>query len=43
MVRVADVLAEGETWLAKTGSVAGLCGYDIELSSFTQGDNWEKQ
>ena len=43
MVRVIDVLAEGEAWLARTGGFGGLSGCDIVLSGPTQGENWDKQ
>ena len=43
MVRVIDVLAEGEAWLARTGGIGGFSGSDIVLSGPTQGDNWDKQ
>ena len=43
VVRVIDVLAEGEAWLARTGGVGGLSGSDIVLSGPTQGENWDKQ
>ena len=35
--RVTDVLAEGEAWLTRTDSEAGLSGSDIVLSGHTQG------
>ena len=41
--RVTDVLAEGEAWLARTGSEAGLSGSDIVLSGPTQGEDWDQQ
>ena len=41
--RVIDVLAEGEAWLARTNSEAGLSGSDIVLSGPTQGDDWNQQ
>ena len=37
-VRVADVLAEGETWLNRTGGISGLSGSDIVLSGPTEGE-----
>ena len=43
MVRVIDVLAEGEAWLARTGGIGGFSGSDIVLSGPTQGENWDKQ
>ena len=42
VVRVIDVLAEGQAWLARTGGVGGLSG-DIVLSCPTQGEDWNKQ
>ena len=42
-IRVFDVIAEGEAWLARTGSGAGLSGYDIVLSGPTQGEDWDQQ
>ena len=41
--RVTDVVAEGEAWLARTGSEAGLSGSDIVLSGPTQGEDWDQQ
>ena len=41
--RVTAVLAEGEAWLARTGSEAGLSGSDIVLSGPTQGEDWDQQ
>ena len=41
VVRVIDVLAEGEAWLARTGGVGGLSG-DIVLSGPTQREDWDK-
>ena len=41
--RVTDVLAEGEAWLTRTDSEAGLSGSDIVLSGPTQGKDWNKQ
>ena len=41
--RVTDVLAEGEAWLSRTGSEAGLSGSDIVLSGPTQGEDWDQQ
>ena len=32
VVRVIDVLAEGETWLSRTGDIGGLSGSNIVLS-----------
>ena len=31
VVRVIDILAEGETWLARTGGIARISGSDIVL------------
>ena len=39
MDRVIDVLAEGEAWLTRTDSEAGLSGSDIVLSDPTQGED----
>ena len=41
--RVTDVLAEGEAWLSRTDSEAGLSGSDIVLSGPTQGEDWDQQ
>ena len=43
MVRVIDVLAEGETWLSRTGGIGGLSGSDIVLSGPTEGEDWNEQ
>ena len=43
VVSVIDVLADGEAWLARTDSEAGLSGSDIVLSGPTQGEDWNKQ
>jgi len=37
-VRVTDVLAEGETWLSRTGGISGLSGSDVVLSGPTEGE-----
>ena len=42
VVRVIDVLAEGETWLSRTGG-SGLSGSDIVLSGPTEGEDWNEQ
>ena len=42
VVRVIDVLAEGEAWLTRTGGVGGFSG-DVVLSGPTQGEDWDKQ
>ena len=36
LVRVIDVLAEGEAWLARTGGVSGLSRFDVVLIGSTQ-------
>ena len=41
--RVTDVLAEGQAWLNRTDSEAGLSGSDIVLSGPTQGEDWDQQ
>ena len=43
VVRVVDVLAEGETWLSRTGGIGGLSGSDIVLSGPTEGEDWNEQ
>ena len=43
VVRVIDVLAEGETWLSRTGGIGGLSGSDIVLSGPTEGEDWNEQ
>ena len=43
MVRVIDVLAEGETWLTRTGGVGGLHWSDIVLSGPTEIGGREEQ
>ena len=35
VVRVTGVLAEGETWLSRTGGIDGLSGSDIVLGGPT--------
>ena len=42
MIRVIDVLAEGEAWLARTG-VGGLSWSDIVLIGSTQSEDRDKQ
>ena len=42
VVRVTDVLAEGETWLSRTGGIGGLSGSDIVLSGPTEGEDWNE-
>ena len=41
--RVTNVPADGEAWLARTDSEAGLSGSDIVLSGPTQGEDWNQQ
>ena len=43
VVRVIDVLTEGETWLSRTGGIGGLSGSDIVLSGPTEGEDWNEQ
>ena len=43
VVRVIDVLVEGETWLSRTGGIGGLSGSDIVLSGLTEGEDWNEQ
>ena len=43
VVRVVDVLPEGETWLSRTGGIGGLSGSDIVLSGLTEGEDWNEQ
>ena len=43
VVRVIDVLIEGETWLSRTGGIGGLSGSDIVLSGPTEGEDWNEQ
>ena len=43
VVRVIDVLAEGEAWLSRTGGIGGLSGSDIVLSGPTEGEDWDEQ
>ena len=38
VVGVTDVLAEGETWLSRTGGIGGLSGSDIVISCLTSGE-----
>ena len=42
-VWVSGVLAEGETWLSRTGGIGGLSGSDIVLCSSTEGEDWDEQ
>ena len=41
VVRVIDVLTEGETWLNRTGGIGGLSGSDIVLSGPSPSDTGE--
>ena len=43
VVRVTGVLAEGETWLSRTGGIGGLSGSDVVLSGPTEGEDWNEQ
>ena len=43
VVWVTGVLAEGETWLSRTGGIGGLSGSDIVLCGPTEGEDWDKQ
>ena len=43
VIRVIDVLTEGEAWLSRTGGVGGLSGSDIVLSGTTEGEDWDEQ
>ena len=43
VVRVIDVLTEGETWLSRTGGIGGLSGSDIVHSSLTEREDWDEQ
>ena len=42
VVCVTGVLAEGETWLSRTGGIGGLSGSDIVLSGPTEGEDWDE-
>ena len=39
VLRIIDILTEGETWLTWTGGIGGLSGFDIILSGLRDGQD----